>query len=273
MRTFIIAELGGIAEGRLSAMRQQVAACAAAKVDAVKAQWVSDPLALVDARHAQGYAGAYQHLAYPAEWLRLLKAEATAVGLRCGCSVYLADDVIAVAPLGLDFLKVSSFEAGASALVERVRSWSALTHRPVYISTGMAEADAVSELLNQRALGQLIDARMLLLHCVSHYAGPIPVDQWQLGAIRHYCLDGFSDHTRHLEAGADAVLAGAHVLEVHMRLDSSNPANPDYGVAWAPADLAEYVRRVREAEAKLGDGVKRQQPCEQEMAQFKARVA
>ena len=65
------------------------------------------------------------------------------------------------------------------------------------------------------------------------------------------------------------MLAGARILEVHMRLADSPEPNPDYGVAHDPKQLAEYVQRVRSAEAELGSGVKRLMPAEETMARYR----
>ena len=92
----------------------------------------------------------------------------------------------------------------------------------------------------------------LYLHCIAAY--PTPMDEVQLGAIGRYGLDGFSDHTGLVQMGAYAVMAGARILEAHLRADDTDPANPDSRVALNPEGFVQYVQNVREAEMCFGVG-------------------
>jgi N,N'-diacetyllegionaminate synthase len=96
-----------------------------------------------------------------------------------------------------------------------------------------------------------------LLHCVSAY--PAPISEMNLRAVGR----GLSDHSRNLLTGAVAVGAGARIIETHYRLDTCHPTNPDYAVAFTPAEFTQYVKNIRDAEAMMGDGVKKRQPCEE----------
>ena len=84
-------------------------------------------------------------------------------------------------------------------------------------------------------------------------------------------MNGFSDHSRDVRAGAWAVAAGAEVIETHFRLLDCDPTNKDYAVSFTPAELAEYVRNIRDCETALGDGVKRVMDAENEMLKFKVK--
>jgi sialic acid synthase SpsE len=263
--TWICAELGGIAEGRQEVMLRQIDAAADAGCDAVKGQWVSNPARLVERRKAQDYAGAYANIAYPLDWLGVMREHATARGLEFGCSVYIEGDAAKVAPF-CQFIKLASFEWPDVVMLTEARN----TDLRVIASTGMAgsgdDEDVIDDAVYWGGMG------VELLHCVSCYNQPIPPDQWNLAAIREYGLAGFSDHTRSVQSGHDAVLAGARILEVHSRLADSNPSNPDYGVALDPERLKDYVTLVREAEVKLGDGIKAAQLCESAMLRYRVTV-
>jgi sialic acid synthase SpsE len=255
--------MGNCAEGDLLTMLRQIDSAKAAGCDCVKAQWLSNPARLVERRKAQDYAGNYAMLAYPLAWLGVMREHAHDLGFEWRCSVYLPEDVEAVAPF-VDGLKVSSFEYRANDVFEAASG----TELPVMVSLGMAEHQEMMAIVAWRDSRRRY-APTNLLHCVSAYSVAIPPAQWNLGAIRRYGLDGFSDHTRSVQSGHDAVLAGARILEVHMRTADANPDNPDYGVALAPDRLKQYVELVREASQKLGDGVKRAQPCEAEMLKYR----
>ena len=90
-----------------------------------------------------------------------------------------------------------------------------------------------------------------LLHCISHY--PTPLADAQLGRIREWSLHGWSDHTGHQEMGGWAVLAGAQVVEVHIRRYDTPPSNPDYPHSIeSRIYLPRYIQAIRRAEQVLG---------------------
>ena len=83
---------------------------------------------------------------------------------------------------------------------------------------------------------------------------------------------GYSDHTHDVLTGALAIAAGARILEVHFRLNDTDPANPDYATALSPGQLKDYISLVRKAELMMGDGIKRPQPAEAEMMKYRVKV-
>jgi sialic acid synthase SpsE len=65
-----------------------------------------------------------------------------------------------------------------------------------------------------------------------------------------------------IEAAVLSVALGARVIEKHFTIDKNHSEFRDHKLSADPAELAELVRRVKEAEAMLGDGVKRVLDCE-----------
>ncbi|MFH1107594.1 MAG: N-acetylneuraminate synthase family protein [Planctomycetota bacterium] len=129
------------------------------------------------------------------------------------------------------------------------------TGMPLILSTGASTAEEISEAVEGMARRGAIK-RLVLLHCVSCY--PTPMEAINLRAIaalrREFGVPvGLSDHTTSVEMGGWAVAAGACVLEKHFTLDRA-AAGPDHAMSLTPEQLAEYVRKVREVEAVLGDG-------------------
>ncbi len=79
-------------------------------------------------------------------------------------------------------------------------------------------------------------------------------------------ITGYSDHTLGDNIACAAVAMGACMIEKHFTLDRNLPG-PDHSFACQPDELREMVRKIREIEAALGDGVKNgPRPEEQEMA-------
>ena len=245
--TFVIAEAGSCHDGYLEQAYLLIAAAKRAGADACKFQFWSSARRLAKRRHAPKYRKVYARYQIHRKMLPLLKAECDTVGIEFMCSVYLPEDIATVAPLVKRF-KVASFESTDLAFVEAHRTY----FKPVIVSTGMqANWGHISPTISNASY----------LHCVSAY--PCPIDQANLGAIRG--LSGYSDHTASVLTGALAVAAGARILEVHFRLDDTDPKNPDYATALRPKDLTRYIRLVRLAETMMGDGVKLPQPAEAAM--------
>jgi sialic acid synthase SpsE len=265
MKVQVVAELGGIACGRKDVMIRQVNAAHAAGCDGVKLQWLSSPSRLVERRKAADYKGAYESLAFPLTDLDAVISHAHSLGLRAGCSAYLPEDLPVIA-CRADWIKLASFESGDA----QFRTDAANTGRPLTISAGMCSNSELLALVAFRDEWRHFCRIVDVLACVSCYSDWIPYSQRNLAVIRVYDLDGFSDHCRDINSGHDAVLAGARILEVHMRLADSDPSNPDYGVALDPVKLRYYVDAVRRAEQSMGEPVKKGQPCESAMLKYRS---
>lgn len=268
----------------------------AAGADSVKFPYWSDADLLADRRHVgPEYRAIYHRYQLPFDWLVQLGEQAHSVGLQFVVSAYLPGDFAKVAPLA-DWLKVASFENEDWKLLREALA----TGQRVIVSAGMSDERHVERLLNWRwkrhverelthlegcegdlspdqlPLGQ--QQQMFVLHCVNHYSGHVPPEALNLSVLRQSDefptenLDGYSDHEADPESGARAVLAGARMLEVHLRLDDTSPANPDYPPALSPAEFARYVALVRDAEVRLGDGVKRVMDVEREMSAYKVKA-
>lgn len=122
------------------------------------------------------------------------------------------------------------------------------------LSTGASELHEIDRTVARvRAAGAL--GRLILLHCVSSY--PTRLERCRLRRIdllrrRFSAPAGFSDHTREIDTGLYAVLAGASVVEKHLTLDRG-AAGPDHFFSLEPKSFAGYVLGIRRAEVLLGE--------------------
>lgn len=253
-RTLVIAEPGGTHDGRLDLMLRLVDAAAECGAGVIKPQWTSSAERMCERRNAPDYLEDYRKLQFPLEWHGELATYAKSRGLQYACTVFLPGDAAKVAPF-VDYLKISSFEAGDFGLI-----MEATTACPnVIVSLGMAATNGLKGVPGVR-----------WLHCVSSY--PAPLDSLNLSPNLLW-WDGLSDHTRDVRVGAWAVCVGAKIIETHFRLNECDPANKDYAVAFTPVEFKEYVRNIRDAERALSNGqYGAVQECEREMLRFRARV-
>lgn len=252
MSVQIIAELASCHDGDLGKFLDLIGVAAAAGCTHAKAQFWSSVDRMVERRHAEAYRAHYRRYQMPESWLEMLAEECHRKVLTAACSVYLPEDVPIVAPY-VQVLKVASFESEDRALLDAVRA----TGKRMLLSCGMGGP------VDEAHHGPGCD----FLACVSAY--PAPLD----GALSVFVGDsdryyeGYSDHTKNVWTGAVAVACGAQILEVHIKLDDTDPANPDVAYALSPAELRAYVEGVRTAERLIADV-----PVdESEMRKFKVR--
>lgn len=274
MRTYVIADIGATHDGSFENMVKAVDAAKEAGVSMLKFQWTSDPRRMAARRGratADGYAEVYaRYLNWPEVWHAALAYECARNGIDYGCTVFLPEDVAVVAPY-VAHAKLASFEAEDPAMWD---AWSRSLNADAWLiaSLGMG---ACKEWRSVR-----FGDRVRWLRCVSAY--PAPVEALQLRRLRLNLgnpetvdvLHGLSDHTDPalVWTGAIAVAAGAEIVEAHLRLDGTNPQNPDYPHAMTVWQFRDYVRHIKFAEACLGEDGESNGPHESERPMLRYKV-
>ena len=162
--------------------------------------------------------------------------------------------------------KIASGDITFVALLDAV----ARTGKPVIVSTGLSSLEEVAAARDRiRACWEAhgITQEIAALHCVACY--PAPPEQANLAAIRTLAslgvVPGYSDHTLGLDAAVLAVGAGARIIEKHFTLDKNASSFRDHQLSADPVEMALLVRKIRDAQALLGDGVKRAAACERDL--------
>ena len=267
MNTFVIAEAGSCHDCSPDKMREMICVAKDAGADACKFQWTSSPERLAARRHAEDYLEAYRTIAFPAATLLWLKSLCDAGGIEFMVTVYLPEDIAVVAPLVKRF-KIASYEAGDKAFLDAHLAYG----KPIIVSTGgMTEAELCRL---EFWWNDTHPDQVHLLHCTASYTAPVEDLSLSLigGTETHYSgLLGLSDHSGHVLTGALAAALGAEIIEVHFRLRSTSPHNPDYGHSLDPEQLRQYVANIRFAEAAMGTPVKRLMPSEERWAKYRVR--
>ena len=258
----VIAEAASCHDGSLDKALRLIQVAKEVGAQLCKFQFWSSADRLADLRRVgPEYREMYRRYAMPEAWLPILANAADAHGLEFLCTVYVADDLSRIAPYVTRF-KVSSFEASDAEFLRAVMAYE----RPILVSTGMHSEHEVEHLLS-RMWGHA--PRVTLLQCTSAYPCPVGAANIRTLLDRQDLQLGFSDHTRSPLAGAVAVGAGASVIEFHLRLDETDPRNPDFAVSRSPEEARVYVEHIRQAEVLMGDGKKRIMPEEEPMLAYK----
>lgn len=275
MKAYVIADIGACHEGSLRFMQDAIVAAKSAGCNAIKFQWVSDPLKMARRRgraEADGYGSIYAtYLAWPVEWLGVLSAACQAAGIHFMCTAFLPEDVAVIAPHVRHF-KIASFEAADRSMYAAYEALDATDtrSRTLMVSLGMG-----AEPPENLSLPRWMD--LALLHCVSSYPAPLgSMNLCRLVGVNG--LHGLSDHSKHPWMGAMALMANANVniniaatiIEAHLKLHTTSYLNPDAPHAMTEEEFKVYVDNIRTAETVLGSQTEGMVECEQKMSQYRA---
>ena len=256
----VIAEIGNNHEGDIALAEELIASAAAAGAQAVKFQTIV-PERLVGPDQAARLAQLRRFALSAEDHVRLAEAAADA-GVLFLSTPFDVASVDMLDPLVVAF-KVASGDNNFVPLLQRI----AATGKPLLLSTGMTDLAGVRMALG--AVRQVwrergIDPGIVLLHCVSAY--PTPLEEANLRAIAALAalgvVPGYSDHTIGIAAAPLAVALGARVIEKHFTMAHDHSDFRDHKLSASPAEFKMLVERIREANAALGDGVKRVMPSE-----------
>ncbi len=258
---YIIAEAGANHNRSLSMAKELIDAAAAARADAVKFQTYSAEtlysrktprFTYLDPLTEKSTWDLIKEIELPRAWQPELQAYARSKGIEFLSTPFDHAAVDELDALGIPAMKIASFELVDVELVAH----AARTHRPLLLSTGMADYGEILEAM-RRAWAEG-NEQIVLLHCISLYPAPARLANLRAIATMRRAFGvpvGFSDHTRSVSVPAVAVGLGACLIEKHFTLDRTLPG-PDHPFALEPGELVSMIAAVREAESAMGDGRK-----------------
>ena len=271
-RCFVIGEIGVNHNGDVDMARRLIDVAVSAGADAVKFQtFRAEALTTRSAAKAayqvrnekradESQLEMLRRLEFPAASLAACRDHCTASGIAFLSTPFDEESAALLADLDVAGFKVSSGDLTNLPFLESLSAYG----RPIIVSTGMGSMTEVAAAVD--AVGDR--AALALLHCVSNY--PAVPEDCNLNAIpamaKAFGLDvGWSDHTLGAVTSVAAIALGAKIIEKHFTLDRELPG-PDHKASLEPEAFAAFVTSLREAEAALGDGVKKRRPSEVDTA-------
>lgn len=276
-RTLIIAEAGVNHNGSLDRALALVDAAKAAGADVVKFQHFRAETIVAAGTRTAAYQQVNTGSIDQSDLLRALELDLAAfariaahcrdTGIAFLCTAFDMDIAADLIALGMTHVKIPSGELTNLPMLRAYARFGL----PVLLSTGMGTMDEVAEAM--RALEEAGATEITLLQCTSIY--PAPPEAMNLRAMtamaRHFARPvGLSDHSLDDHAAIAAVAMGACVIEKHLTLDCGLPG-PDHRASLEPPAFAAMVRRIRDVEIMLGDGIKQPTPTETDTARLVRR--
>jgi pseudaminic acid synthase len=256
---FFIAELSANHNQSLDLARKTIIAAAEAGADAIKLQTYTADTLTIDcdndyfkikgtAWNGMNLYKLYQQAYTPWEWHAELQAVAHSAGLAFFSTPFDATSVDFLEKLNVPMYKIASFEVVDIPLLRKVGA----THKPVIMSTGMADLNEIEEAIS--TLKQAGCPDITLLKCTSAY--PALPGSMNLATIldmgqRFECRVGLSDHTIGTEASIAAVAMGATVIEKHFILDQS-VGGPDAHFSCEPREFKKMVKAAQLVKKAIG---------------------
>jgi len=255
---YLIAEIGSNHNGSFLRARRLIIAAAASGADAVKFQLFTLPTLIQpenfekalslgsDSKWEKGF----RALEFALAWLPRLKRLADRLGVDFLATPFDEKSLAAYIQIQPAAIKIASGDITHHALLRRIAG----AGLPKILSTGAAN-DAEIE----RALGILGKKDTALLDCVMRY----PADGAEYSRIRierlqkYAPVTGISDHSEGLLAAAEAVRAGATIVEKHFTTDRKQKG-ADHAMSAEPDTLralkaimgeALHVREAGQTEA------------------------
>lgn len=190
----------------------------------------------------------YEEAHMPWDWHKPLFDYANKLGITIFSSPFDNTAIDLLEDLNAPAYKIASFEAVDLPLIK----YAASTGKPMIISTGMADAEEISEAINAAREGGC--KQLAILHCVSGY--PAPAEDYNLRVIpdmikRFELVVGLSDHTLDSATAIASVSMGSSIIEKHFTLDRNN-GGPDDSFSLEPAELTALCTGAKTAWQALG---------------------
>jgi sialic acid synthase SpsE len=185
----------------------------------------------------------YQEAFTPWEWLPGLFAYCRKLGVEPFGAAFDAESVDYLCSLGVERLKVASFELVDIPLIRYMASKG----KPMILSTGMATLMEIDS-----AIYWSEPCPVTILACTSVYPAK-PKDANLAAAVANYGASwGLSDHSMGIGVAVSAAALGAVMIEKHLTLSRSD-GGPDAGFSMEPAEFAQMVTECRRAAAAVGE--------------------
>lgn len=257
---YIIAELSANHNGSLDRAKLSIKIAKECGANAVKIQTYNADTMTIDCDKNDfivksglwsGYKlyNLYDEAHTPYEWHSELYRYANEIGITLFSTPFDETAVDLLESLNTPAYKIASFELTDLPLI----SYVAKKGKPMFMSTGMASENEISEALETARSGGCNS--LILFHCISSY--PAPIEQANLKQIltlkKTFGVSiGLSDHTIGNTTAIASIALGACAIEKHFTI-SRDDKGPDSEFSIEPSEFKELVKDTKNAWEALGN--------------------
>ncbi len=262
-KVYLISEIGINANGDLNLVKRLIDATFACGWDCVKFQKRNPDKCVPEAQKGvlkdtpwgqMTYLEYKKKMEFSKEQYDYINTYCKEKPLSWTASIWDRDSLDFILKYDVPFIKIPSAMVTDRELLKAIAD----TGRPILMSTGMStieEIDMAVELLLYYAPRD----GFAIMHTNSTY--PAPLNELNLMMIktlkeRYGCTIGYSGHEYGLEPSVIAVALGARIIERHITLDH-NMWGTDQAASLEVHAMDMLGKRIKEAKAVLGDGVKK----------------
>jgi len=190
----------------------------------------------------------YSEASLPYEWHAPIRERCMKLGMDFLSTPFDANAVDFLLDLGVDALKIASFELVDIPLLE----YAASKGKTMIVSTGMASLEDIQDAVD--AIRRMGNDDIVLLRCCSEYpANPADMNLASIPDMkeRFGCHVGFSDHSMGHTADVVAAALGARVIEKHFCLNREiKTADSEFSMT--PSEYGAMVEAVNAAVEAVG---------------------
>lgn len=180
----------------------------------------------------------------PEYFLESIKERCVKNDLKFICTPFDLDCIEILEYIGVDFLKIGSYELYYMDLINAVID----TKIPWMISAGMLEYPG--NLIAIHSIAQSKNPIVVIFHCCSNY--PAKPENCNLQSIKQMIKIfgvtktpiGWSDHTRNAGLVLAAIGQGASVIEFHFDLDDQKGFESEFGHCWTVSEAKRLINRA-----------------------------
>ena len=203
-----------------------------------------------------------------ADWIEILKY-AEREKITCFSTPFDEESVDLLYSLGVPAFKIASADITHIPLIKKVASKKI----PIFISTGMASNDEITEAVN--VILDKGNQDIIIMHCMTSY--PTHPEDANLEMISNLgnkfpdCVIGYSDHTIGTDIPVFSTYYGAKCIEKHFTFDTKLTTSRDHRLSLDQEGFREMVNKLRLSELVKGSGERKNFEVESEAVKYARR--
>jgi len=268
--SYIIAEIGSNFDGSLKNAKKMIDAAKKAGADAAKFQSFKTEKIIekngfkksttFQNKWKKSVWDVYKNAELPLEWHKELNEHCKKVKIDFLSTPYYNEAVDVLVELKSPLLKIGSGEITNIDFLDYVGR----TKKPILLATGASTLKEVREAVN--VLKYTGNNKIILMQSVTQY--PSPIEEANLRVLQTFQKEfgvnvGYSDHSPGDAVVLASIALGSVVIEKHFTLNKKLKG-PDHLHSMEPKEFLGMVKKIRELEKALGDGIKKVENSEKQ---------